>query len=92
MRGMNAALVLADTQINTDTVTPGVLGFIVIAVIGFVLYFLMKSMLGKLREVKGKEFGEDSGAGEETGGHESADTLGPGETTEGKKAENNGTS
>ncbi|WP_236700362.1 hypothetical protein [Allosalinactinospora lopnorensis] len=89
---MNAALILADTQINTDTVTPGVLGFIVVAAIGLVLYFLMKSMLGKLREVKGREFGEEAGTGAETGGQESADTLGQGETTEGKTPENNGPS
>ncbi|MBB4929770.1 hypothetical protein F4561_000590 [Lipingzhangella halophila] len=85
---MSPTLVLADSQIPPETVTPGVLGFIVVALIGFVLYFLMKSMLGKLQTVRGKEFGEDKAAGAEPG--ESAGPPDPGVTTE--ERESNGSS
>ncbi len=60
---MSPTLVLADSQINTDLVTPGVLGFLVVAFVGFVLYLLMKSMLGKLSTVRGQDF-EGDGEGE----------------------------
>src|SRR5699024_9271266 len=44
-----SAMVLADlTELNTDLVTPGVLGFLVIFGIALVLYFLMRSMTSKL--------------------------------------------
>jgi hypothetical protein len=48
---MNAALVLADAEISTDTITPGVLGFIVVALVGFALYLLMKNMRKQLGSV-----------------------------------------
>lgn len=66
---MSPTLVLADSQINSELVTPGVLGFIVVALIGFVLYLLMKSMLGKLQAVRGRELadGEDPGQEDEGG-------------------------
>ena len=56
MNGMNtlltSAMVSADvTELDTDLVTPGVLGFLVIFGIALVLYFLMRSMTGKLRTV-----------------------------------------
>ena len=44
-----SAMVSADlTELNTDLVTPGVLGFLVIFAIALVLYFLMRSMASKL--------------------------------------------
>jgi flagellar biosynthesis/type III secretory pathway M-ring protein FliF/YscJ len=44
-----SAMVLADlTELNTNLVTPGVLGFLVIFGIALVLYFLMRSMTSKL--------------------------------------------
>ncbi|MFC4560562.1 hypothetical protein ACFO4E_01700 [Nocardiopsis mangrovi] len=62
MSGMNAALVLANAEIATDTVTPGVLGFIVVALIGYVLYLLMKNMTKHLAAVKERGF-DDARAG-----------------------------
>ncbi|WP_230480150.1 hypothetical protein [Nocardiopsis kunsanensis] len=51
-----AATALADTtELNTDLVTPGVLGFLVIFVIGLALYFLMRNMTGKLSRVRGEQ-------------------------------------
>lgn len=60
MNGMQsspmAATALADTtELNTDLVTPGVLGFLVIFVIGLALYFLMRNMTGKLSRVRGEQ-------------------------------------
>ncbi|MBE3000223.1 hypothetical protein IDM40_16160 [Nocardiopsis sp. HNM0947] len=57
MNGMQSlptsATVLADTiELNTDLVTPGVLGFLVIFAIALGLYFLMRSMTGKLTHVR----------------------------------------
>ncbi|TQN32891.1 hypothetical protein FHX37_2878 [Haloactinospora alba] len=60
---MSAAVLLADTDTPTDLVTPGVLGFLVVAFVGAVLYFLMKSMVGKLSRVRDA----DTDAGEGTG-------------------------
>ncbi|WP_241474854.1 hypothetical protein [Nocardiopsis xinjiangensis] len=51
-----AATALADTtELDTDLVTPGVLGFLVIFVIALVLYFLMRNMTGKLTRVRGEQ-------------------------------------
>lgn len=60
MNGMQsspmAATMLADTtELNTDLVTPGVLGFLIIFVIGLALYFLMRNMMGKLSRVRGEQ-------------------------------------
>ncbi len=57
MNGMNtlltSATVLADSfSLDKDTVTPGVLGFLAIFVLGVALFFLMRSMTGKLSVVR----------------------------------------
>ncbi|CAL9445551.1 hypothetical protein SUDANB121_02351 [Nocardiopsis dassonvillei] len=45
----------ADTfTLDKYTVTPGVLGFLVIFAIGVALYLLMRSMTGKLKAVRGE--------------------------------------
>lgn len=59
MSGMNtlltSATVLAnDFALDKDTVTPGVMGFLAIFAIGVCLYFLMRSLLGKLRGVSAR--------------------------------------
>jgi hypothetical protein len=59
MSGMNtllsSATVLAnDFALDKDTVTPGVLGFLAIFAIGVCLYFLMRSLIGKLRGVSAR--------------------------------------
>ena len=54
-----SAMVLADlTELNTDLVTPGVLGFLVIFGIALVLYFLMRSMTSKLTPLAEKRKAE----------------------------------
>jgi len=54
-----SAMVLADlTELNTDLVTPGVLGFLVIFAIALVLYFLMRSMTSKLAPLAEKRRAE----------------------------------
>lgn len=54
-----SAVVLADSiDLDTNTVTPGVLGFLVVAAIGAALYFLMRNMSGKLGTLRGAEESE----------------------------------
>ncbi|RCV54402.1 hypothetical protein [Marinitenerispora sediminis] len=45
------ALLAADAQIARDTVTPGVLGFLACAFVGFSLYFLMKNMRKQMARI-----------------------------------------
>ncbi|MFD6100427.1 hypothetical protein ACFVWN_08065 [Nocardiopsis flavescens] len=50
-----SAVVSADTfTLDKYTVTPGVLGFLVIFAVGVALYLLMRSMTGKLKTVRGE--------------------------------------
>ncbi|WP_033304089.1 hypothetical protein [Nocardiopsis alkaliphila] len=50
---LTSATVLADSfSLDKDTVTPGVLGFLAIFVLGVALFFLMRSMTGKLSVVR----------------------------------------
>ena len=76
MNGMNtlltSAMVSADvtelddvTELNTDLVTPGVLGFLVIFAIAIALYFLMRSMTGKLKTVNSQKEDERAAQDEE---------------------------
>ena len=56
---MNTLLVSAAANTDTFTldkytVTPGVLGFLVIFAVGVALYLLMRSMTGKLKTVRGE--------------------------------------
>ncbi|MCK7627443.1 RAMP4 family protein [Streptomyces sp. RS10V-4] len=53
---------LADS-FDKDKVTPGVLGFIVFAVIGGAVWLLMKSMNKHMRKVDFEEIPEDGRAG-----------------------------
>ncbi|GAA1100009.1 hypothetical protein [Nocardiopsis composta] len=59
---MNTVLLLAQTEIDQDTITPGLLGFLAIAFIGAVLYFLMKSMRTKLDNVRSGALAESAPA------------------------------
>ena len=43
--------VLAAGKVPVDNVTPGVLGFLVVAGMGIVLYFLLRSMNRQLRKI-----------------------------------------
>ena len=43
--------VLAKAKVPTDNVTPGVLGFLVVAALGVALYFLIRSMNRQLRKI-----------------------------------------
>ncbi|MEE2037873.1 hypothetical protein Q8791_11645 [Nocardiopsis sp. CT-R113] len=58
----SSAVLATDVSLDKDTVTPGVMGFLVIFAIGVVLYFLMRSLTGKLRALPGE------GGTPETGG------------------------
>ncbi|MFW5416308.1 hypothetical protein J0910_06760 [Nocardiopsis sp. CNT-189] len=60
---MNTVLLLAQTEIDQDTITPGLLGFLAIAFIGGILYFLMKSMRTKLDNVRSGALAESSADG-----------------------------
>ena len=75
MSDMNTLLasttVLAqDFALNKDTVTPGVLGFLAIFAIGVCLYFLMRSLVGKLRGVSARAESEEAGETTEKDGQE----------------------
>lgn len=74
MNGMQsssmAATMLADTtELNTDLVTPGVLGFVIIFVIALALYFLMRNMTGKLSQVRGEQEEDLASRREKKAGH-----------------------
>ncbi|WDZ91808.1 hypothetical protein [Nocardiopsis sp. HUAS JQ3] len=71
---LTSATVLAgDFQLDRDTVTPGVLGFLVIFVIGVGLYFLMRSLMGKLRALpKDDDFGARTAASDDGGSADAA--------------------
>lgn len=80
MSAMNAVFVSAYTslpgtvELDTDTVTPGVLGFLVIFAIAAALFFLMRSMKDRLGGMdfdasapeRGEE-GEGAGTADEAG-------------------------
>ncbi|MDT0321611.1 hypothetical protein [Streptomyces millisiae] len=69
MDDMSEWLPLAAQPLNEYTVTPGVLGFIVFAVLGVAVWILLKSMsrhLGRI-SVKESDRGEAEGAGEPAG-------------------------
>ncbi len=66
MSGMQTVLMLAQqTEVDKYTITPGVLGFLVVAAIGGVLYFLMRSMKDKLAHVREGGFDQAVEAGPE---------------------------
>lgn len=76
---LTSTTVLADSvSLDRDTVTPGVLGFLVIFVIGVGLYFLMRSLLGKLRALpKDDDFGARAGASAASAEDEGPKAAGP---------------
>ncbi|GAA3741836.1 hypothetical protein [Salinactinospora qingdaonensis] len=62
MTGMNAlAIALADSEVMADTVTPGVLGFLIVAAIGAALYFLMKNMRKHMQIARSSDFAQSTG-------------------------------
>ncbi|MFD6949354.1 hypothetical protein A6A08_12620 [Nocardiopsis sp. TSRI0078] len=59
----SATVLASDFELDSDTVTPGVLGFLVVFAIGVGLYFLMRSLMGKLRALpKDDDFSAGAGA------------------------------
>lgn len=69
----SATVLASDFELDRDTVTPGVLGFLVIFVIGVGLYFLMRSLMGKLRALpKDDDFGARTAASDDDGSAEAA--------------------
>ena len=96
MNGMNSLLPSVTTltsDLDTDTVTPGVLGFLVIFMVGVGLFFLMRNFVGKIKDLpKGEEFaarvkastagtgeGEGASAGDAEGTDRTGNTDGTGE-------------
>ncbi|MEU4655273.1 hypothetical protein AB0G32_15270 [Streptomyces sp. NPDC023723] len=65
-------------EVDEDKVTPGVLGFIVFAVLAVAVWFLMKSMNRHMGKVDFAE-GENTEAGAPTGGDAGARTPGSGD-------------
>ncbi|WP_051856993.1 hypothetical protein [Streptomyces sp. NRRL S-1868] len=65
-------LPLAEKDLDENKVTPGVLGFIVFAVIGLAVWMLMKSMNKHMHRVDFEEGAGNSGGGN-SGGAASAD-------------------
>lgn len=54
---------LTSLAVNPDKVTPGLLGFIVFAVLGAATWFLLKSMNRQFKKVDFEEQPEPDGAG-----------------------------
>ncbi|MGK5532352.1 hypothetical protein [Streptomyces sp. URMC 129] len=65
---MTDLLPLAAKELNEYTVTPGVLGFIVFAVLGVGVWLLLKSMSKHLRRISVLEAQEQQGAAARTAG------------------------
>lgn len=83
------SLLLLAEKLDESKVTPGVLGFLVFAVMGLAVWWLMRSMSRRMDAVKDKQFpapGADTSATREptptTGGTEPKDTE-PSDTTPG---------
>jgi hypothetical protein len=53
--------VLAKANVTDNEVTPGVLGFLVVAGMGIVLYFLLKSMSRQLKKIPPPDPGDEDG-------------------------------
>ncbi len=91
MNGMNSLLPSVTTlasDLDTDTVTPGVLGFLIIFVIGVGLFFLMRNFMGKIKDLpKGEEF---AARVEET--DRAANTDGTGDRRENARGDTDGPS
>lgn len=49
-------LVLLAEELDENKVTPGVLGFLVFAVMGLAVWWLMRSMSGRMEALKKKDF------------------------------------
>ncbi len=49
--GLAHGAVLAKAEVSSNDVTPGVLGFLVVAGMGIALYFLLRSMNRQLRKI-----------------------------------------
>ncbi|TDC70213.1 hypothetical protein [Streptomyces hainanensis] len=69
---MSALLPLAEKDLNEYTVTPGVLGFIVFAVLGVAVWVLLKSMSRHLGRVSVPKESAGAEADAEAGGREGA--------------------
>ncbi|WP_304453491.1 hypothetical protein [Nocardiopsis sp. YSL2] len=68
---LTSAVVLADSvDLDRDSVTPGVLGFLMVAAIGTALYFLMRNMSGKLGTLRSAEEAERAEAEADADGAE----------------------
>ncbi len=93
MSDMNTLLasttVLAqDFALDKDTVTPGVLGFLAVFAIGVCLYFLMRSLVGKLRGVSARAETEEAEETAEKDGQEATSGV---EAAAGASAEDSST-
>ncbi|TDC18079.1 hypothetical protein E1265_25605 [Streptomyces sp. 8K308] len=83
MDDMSDRLSLAAQRLNEYTVTPGVLGFIVFAVLGVAVWVLLKSMsrhLGRI-SVKDETKDEIEGTGEGAGEPEKAASAASGSSS-----------
>ncbi|MFH7338135.1 hypothetical protein ACL07V_11970 [Streptomyces sp. MB22_4] len=86
MPDMSASVSLAATDLvsladlDQNKVTPGVLGFIVFAVMAVAVWGLMKSMNKHMRKVDFKEPGASGGPAEDSG---KAETVGGGTSAKG---------
>ena len=56
-----AAAVLAASQSTANEVTPGVLGFLVVAGMGLALFFLLKSMSKQLKKIPPPPLDDEDG-------------------------------
>ena len=76
------ATVAGDLAVDDDRVTPGLLGFVVVAALGLATWFLIRSMQSRLRKVDVDEDREKQGPGQD--GDEPAGPAG-GEEPEGRR-------
>ncbi|MBB1244563.1 hypothetical protein GL263_13450 [Streptomyces durbertensis] len=68
-----ADLVLLADTFDENKVTPGVLGFLVFAVMGLAVWWLMRSMTRRMEAVRGREFPVAEKGAAATGGDRDTD-------------------
>lgn len=72
-------LVLLAEELDENKVTPGVLGFLVFAVMGLAIWWLMRSMTGRMTSLKKESFAaEEDEENEKSGPADEGDRAGRG--------------
>ncbi|MFE2425352.1 hypothetical protein ACFXJ5_01130 [Streptomyces sp. NPDC059373] len=81
--GTAAAQLVPLADVNENKVTPGLLGFVIFALIGLALWWLMKNMNKQFHKIDFEEVPEPAEASEASS-TDTVDTAGPGDSAAAK--------